>query len=46
MKEEVDYIYSIFQGRVGCEVGLIAKNLGLIKKDRPELYEKLTRGTR
>lgn len=44
--EEVDYIYSLFQDRVGCDVGLIAKNLGLIKKDRPELYEKLTRGTR
>ncbi len=39
--EEVDYLYSLFQGRVGCAMGLIAKNLDLIKKGRPELYEKL-----
>lgn len=39
--EEVDYLYSLFQGRIGCYMGLIAKNLELIKKGRPELYEKL-----
>lgn len=39
--EEVDYLYSLFQGRVGCAMGLIAKNPDLIKKERPELYEKL-----
>ncbi|HEY87953.1 MAG TPA: NAD(P)/FAD-dependent oxidoreductase [Dehalococcoidia bacterium] len=39
--EEVDYIYSLFEGRVGCAMGLIANNLDLIKKGRPELYEKL-----
>jgi flavin-dependent dehydrogenase len=39
--EEVDYIYSLFEGRVGCAMGLIANNMDLIKKGRPELYEKL-----
>ena len=42
--EEVDYLYSLFQGRVGCAMGLIANNLELIKKGRPELYEKLIKG--
>jgi len=41
--EEVDYIYSLFEGRVGCAMGLIANNLELIKKGRPELYERLTK---
>ena len=44
--DEVDYIYSLFHNRIGCDVGLIAKNLDLIKKERPELYEKLTKGMR
>jgi len=39
--EEVDYLYSLFQGRVGCDVGLIANNLELIKEGRPELYERI-----
>jgi hypothetical protein len=39
--EEVDYFYSLFQSRVGCAMGLIANNLELIKKGRPNLYEKL-----
>ncbi len=39
--DEVDYIYSLFQGRVGCAAGLLAKNLDLVKKGRPELYDKL-----
>ncbi len=39
--EEVDYLYSLFQGRIGCYMGLIAKNLELVKKGRPELYERL-----
>jgi hypothetical protein len=41
--EEIDYLYSLFQGRVGCYMGLIAKNLDLIKRERLELYEKLTK---
>ena len=44
--EEVDYIYSLFDGRVGCAMGFVNKNLDLIKKGRPELYEKLTKGAR
>jgi flavin-dependent dehydrogenase len=39
--EEVDYLYSLFQGRIGNYMGLIAKNLDLIKKQRPELHKKL-----
>ena len=41
--EEGDYLYSLFQGTVGCDVGLITNNLELIKTERPELYEKLIR---
>ena len=44
--EEVDYIYSLFQGRVGCAMGFVNKNLDLIKKDRPELHQKLTKNMR
>jgi flavin-dependent dehydrogenase len=44
--EEVDYLYSLFQGRVGCAMGLIANNLEMIKKERPELYEKLKKSYR
>ena len=39
--EEVDYLYSLFQGRVGCATGLIANNLEPIKEGRPDLYQKL-----
>jgi len=42
--EEVDYLYSLFQGRLGIPETMIANNLELIKKGRPELYEKLTKG--
>jgi flavin-dependent dehydrogenase len=42
--EELDYLYSLFQGRVGNSVGLVAQNLELIKDKKPELYEKLTKG--
>jgi len=41
--DEIDYIYSLFQGRIGCAVGVLAKNLDLIKKGRPELYQKLVK---
>ena len=44
--EEVDYLYSLFQGRLGIPETMIANNLNLIKKGRPELYEKLTKGMR
>ena len=42
--EDVDYIYKLFQGRIGIPVMLVARNMELIKKGRPELYEKLTKG--
>jgi len=41
--EEVDYLYSLFQGRIGIPEMLALNNLELIKRDRPELHEKLTR---
>jgi flavin-dependent dehydrogenase len=44
--DEVDYIYSLFQGRIGCSMGFVNKNLELIKKGRPELYEKLIKNIR
>ena len=44
--EELDYLYSLFEGRVGNSVGLVANNLELIKDKRPELYQKLTKGMR
>jgi flavin-dependent dehydrogenase len=40
--EEVDYLYSLFKGRIGCAMGLINQNLHLVKKERPDLYERLT----
>jgi flavin-dependent dehydrogenase len=42
--EDVDYLYNLFQGRVGCAMGFISNNLELIKQGRPELYEKLIQG--
>ncbi len=42
--EEVDYLHSLFQGRLGIPEMLVVNNLELIKGDRPELYEKLTKG--
>ncbi len=44
--DEVDYLYSLFQGKVGCAMGFIAEDLELIKKGRPELYERLTKSMR
>jgi len=39
--EELDYIYRLFQGRVGDPSSLVYKNLDLIKAERPELYQRL-----
>jgi flavin-dependent dehydrogenase len=39
--EDIDYIYSLFQGRVGIPAMLVARNMDLIKKGRPEIYNKL-----
>jgi digeranylgeranylglycerophospholipid reductase len=44
--EEIDYIYSLFHGRLGIPETLIVNNLELIKEDRPELHEKLSKGVR
>ncbi len=43
--EEIDYIYKLFAGRLGIPQLMITSNLNLIKKDRPELYEKLIKST-
>jgi len=42
--EELDYLYRLFQGRVGCLDAMIYKNLDLIKDERRELYQKLKSG--
>jgi flavin-dependent dehydrogenase len=42
--EEVDYLYSLFQDRLGMPEMLVINNLELIKGDRPELYKKITKG--
>ncbi len=39
--EEMDFIFSLFQGRPGIPEMMIAKNLEQIKSARPELGEKL-----
>ena len=39
--EDIDYIYKLFQSRIGIPVMLVYRNLELIKKGRPELYNKL-----
>jgi flavin-dependent dehydrogenase len=39
--EEIDYIYQFFQNQRVVPQLAIAKNPELVKKDRPELYEKL-----
>ena len=44
--EEVDDIYSLFQGKTGIPSRLVNDNLELIKERRPGLYEKLTKGKR
>jgi hypothetical protein len=41
--EEVDYLFRHYQGMVGVPQVIIAKNLELIKKGRPELYERLNK---
>ena len=39
--EDIDYIYELFQGRIGIPVMLVYRNLDLIKRGRPDLHEKL-----
>jgi hypothetical protein len=40
----MDFIYELFQGRLGVPEMMVASNLKLIQSKRPELYEKLTKG--
>jgi flavin-dependent dehydrogenase len=42
--EEIDYIYQLFQDQRVVPQLAIGKNPELVKKDRPELYEKLKKG--
>jgi len=39
--EEVDYIHSLFQDKVGRPGGMLEGNWDLIKEERPELYQRL-----
>jgi flavin-dependent dehydrogenase len=41
--EEIDYIYSLFQNRIGIPPCLVNKNMDLIKEDNPKLYKKLVK---
>jgi len=41
--EEIDYMYQFLQGQRVAPGLALAKNPELVKKDRPELYEKLKR---
>lgn len=40
-EEEVDYIYKLFQDKMVVPTLAIAKNLELIKDERPKLYQKV-----
>jgi len=42
--EELDYVHLLFQDQRVVPTLALAKNLELVKKDRPELYEKLKKG--
>ena len=42
--EEVDYIFSLFEGKVGHPAFKMVENPELIKDERPELYERLKKG--
>jgi flavin-dependent dehydrogenase len=43
--EDIDYIHNLFRDKIGVPVMMVTRNLELIKKERPELHEKLTKGT-
>ncbi len=42
--EDVDYVYKLFQDRIGVPQNMIMENMDLIKEGRPELYERLKKG--
>ena len=37
----LDYIYHLFQDRIGIPPCLVNKNIDIIREDRPDLYHKL-----
>jgi len=39
--EEIDYIYSLFQGKIGVPSQVLNDNSDLIQKGNPDLFEKL-----
>jgi len=39
--EDVDYVYKLFQDKLGPPQTTVAQNLELIKEGRPELYERI-----
>lgn len=41
--EEIDYLYSLFRDRVGIPAVLVQEYLEVIEKERPALYQKLTK---
>lgn len=41
--EDVDYIYHRFQDRIGIPQLMVAKNIDVIKRERPELYHKFVK---
>ena len=40
--EEVDFLFKLFKGRLGILPFIVASNLEVVKRERPELHEKLT----
>jgi len=42
--EDVDYVYNLFQDKLGTPQILVSQNLELIKEGRPALYERLKAG--
>ncbi len=44
--EEVDYIYRRFEGTLGIPQLIVANNMDIIRAERPELHEKLTRAVK
>jgi hypothetical protein len=39
--EEVDYLYKLVGGQIGVPGVLVARNLEQVKRERPELHQKL-----
>jgi len=39
--DDVDYVFKLFEDKVGFPAIMMVRNIGIIKRDRPELYLKL-----